>query len=476
MPNVIGEFVAKIGASTGGFNKGVTTAESKMGKFTKSFAKHRKAIMIGGAAMGAAIVAGMADAVKAFTKAGDEVQKMSLRTGFATDTLSEFKHAAEISGTSLNSLEKAVKRMQMQVLDANRGLKESIDNFKDMGISLDDLKDQSPEEQFKIMTEALAGVEDESMRAALASKVFGRAGTELLPMLANGAEGLANLRQEAHDLGIVFDQEAANKAASFTDTMHRMKEATDGLKFTLADELLPVFEPIVMGFTKLITKVGEFGKESKVLGMLLRTIFGGANAMYERIQENNISLSEEAIKFNKGEENSYKELLTEQIRLVKTYKDYGEVKVEDVQATKDWIAQAEASILAMDASTEAIEQQKLNMESYTNAIEANKKAIFDAEVAARKAAEEGKAAWTERMNQIMEEINKQNELNRARTGSASINNAMQSIGGINPAVATGGNTVIQNIQGSVLTERELGNIAQKGLLELDRFNYDTGIQ
>ena len=37
MANVIGEFVAKIGADMGGFEKGMKSAEKSMGGFAKSF-------------------------------------------------------------------------------------------------------------------------------------------------------------------------------------------------------------------------------------------------------------------------------------------------------------------------------------------------------------------------------------------------------------------------------------------------------
>jgi len=64
MANVIGEFVAKIGADMAGFEKGIDSADKKMGGFASNFAKHRKAIGMGMTAMGGAIVAGLGLAVK----------------------------------------------------------------------------------------------------------------------------------------------------------------------------------------------------------------------------------------------------------------------------------------------------------------------------------------------------------------------------------------------------------------------------
>jgi len=100
------------------------------------------------AGFGATITAGFGMAVKQFAEAGDEVQKMALRTGFSTEALSEFRHAAELSGTSLNGLETGVRRMQKLIVDASDGLTEATDAFDRIGLSWESLKGLSPEEQF----------------------------------------------------------------------------------------------------------------------------------------------------------------------------------------------------------------------------------------------------------------------------------------------------------------------------------------
>ncbi|GAH13266.1 unnamed protein product, partial [marine sediment metagenome] len=103
-------------------------------------------------------------------------------------------------------------------------------------------------------------VEDPTKRAALAQDIFGRAGTELLPLFAAGKEGLAELRKEAHDLGIVFDQEAANKAAELSDALKRMQEATSGVKMVIADKLIPVLMPLIERVKDIISGVSEWMK------------------------------------------------------------------------------------------------------------------------------------------------------------------------------------------------------------------------
>jgi hypothetical protein len=74
-------------------------------------------------------------------------------------------------------------------------------------------------------------------------------------MLANGAEGLRNMRQEAHDLGIVFDQEAANNAAAFNDAMTKIKGAAAGVGAVIATNLAPILTDFMAKLTEVVKNI-----------------------------------------------------------------------------------------------------------------------------------------------------------------------------------------------------------------------------
>ena len=173
-------------------------------------------------AMGGAITGAAALSIKNFVSMGDEIQKMALRTGFGTEALSEMAFALKISGSEIGSFEKGIKRMASFVLDAKDGLSTSTDALDRLGVSVAQLEGLSPEKAFELLANAVAEVPNELEKAALAQDEFGRAGTGLLPLLNEGAAGITALRKEAHELGVVFDQEAANKAAQLGDTMTRL--------------------------------------------------------------------------------------------------------------------------------------------------------------------------------------------------------------------------------------------------------------
>ena len=95
---------------------------------------------------------------------------------------------------------------------AGEQIAESIRAFDAMGISVDQLRGKAPEEQFELITSALADVADASTRAAPAPDVFGRAGTSLLPSLAAGSAELPDSPPALGALGICGLRGAAGAA------------------------------------------------------------------------------------------------------------------------------------------------------------------------------------------------------------------------------------------------------------------------
>lgn len=191
------------------------------------------------ATLATAAAAPLAGMTLSFAAAGDNLDKMSKRTGVGVKALSELAFAAEQSGASLDSVEKGIRGMQRSLLNAEMGSKTATDALSALGLSVDELSGMSPEDQFTMIADAIGDVEDPSKRAALAMQLFGRAGSELLPMMSENAEGIASLRKEANELGRTMTAEDAQAAAELTDAMNRVKSVFIGVKNQIGAALAP---------------------------------------------------------------------------------------------------------------------------------------------------------------------------------------------------------------------------------------------
>jgi len=276
MANPTSELMVKIGTDTTQLKSGLDSADKQTGGFAQNITKHSKAIGIAMLAVGAAIVGVATKSVLSYAKMGDEIAKMAKRTGFSTEALSELRYAAELSGASLAGIEKASRTLAGAILDAGYGLETYVRAFDQIGLSYENLKGLSPEDQFLAVMEALAGVEDESTRAAIATDLFGRAGTQLLPMLADGTEGLKEMRQGAHDLNLIFDKEASVAAEKLTDAMTDVKSSITGAGLAIAEALVPAITPLLDKVTEIVKKIADFAKENETL---TKVITGGGGLL-----------------------------------------------------------------------------------------------------------------------------------------------------------------------------------------------------
>jgi len=259
--------------------KSVKGDEAKLtGMSTRTAGNFRK---IGTAMTGAgiAVVAGLGSMIKKYVEAGDWVDKMAKRTGFAATTLSELKYAADISGASITDVEKAAKKMAKTIVDADEGMATYVRSFDRLGISVTELQKLSPEDQFLQIGNAIAELESPTLRAATAQEIFGRAGTTLLPLFAEGEAGLTALREEAHKLGIVFDEEAAAKAAKLKDAQTALSESFKGLGFALAEKLVPPLTDLVTKITDVMKDVNAWAKANPTLSGTLVKVAAGAGGL-----------------------------------------------------------------------------------------------------------------------------------------------------------------------------------------------------
>jgi len=202
-------------------------------------------IALAAVAAGTAIVVAVGKMLTDWSQAGDEIAKMALRTGWAVESLSELSYIAKQSGTDLASIETATKKLARSIVDASDGMVTYTREFERLGLDVDDLMRMSPEDQFWAVAKAIAALEDPTLRTNSAVELFGRSGTDLLPILAGGAEGIAELQARYSDFGRQWTAESANIAVEFGDAMDDVKIAIDGTKDALVEELAPAITELI---------------------------------------------------------------------------------------------------------------------------------------------------------------------------------------------------------------------------------------
>jgi len=241
--------------------RGLKAAQAKL----KAFGASVRALGTKMMGLGAAVAAPLAGATKVFAQMGDKIAKMSARTGISVESLSELAYAAELGGTSIESFENGVRRMQRTLVDAASGMSSAQDSLALLGLTVEDLDGLSPEKQFKLIADRLSRIEDPTVRAAAAMQMFGRSGTELLPMMSAGAAGIEQLQAQARALGLTMSGEDAKAAEIFTDTLSTLWKVLKMAVFTIGSALAPILQEAAQWITKLVVSASAWIKENKAL-------------------------------------------------------------------------------------------------------------------------------------------------------------------------------------------------------------------
>jgi uncharacterized membrane protein YkgB len=224
-------------------------------------------------ALGSAMLAPLVASAKLFSGYGDQVAKMAKRTGLSVETLSELRFVATQTGTEFESLEMAFRKMQRSIYDAGRGLSTQVDALGDLGLTFADLDGLSPEEQFKLLADRISMIEDPTRKAAIAMTLFGRTGTNLLPMFASGARGIEVLQAEARRLGLTMSGEDAAAAEEFTDALDRLWKVVKMGVFHVGAALAPTLQKVADTITALSVQVSAWMNENRaVIATVLKVV------------------------------------------------------------------------------------------------------------------------------------------------------------------------------------------------------------
>ena len=263
---------AKLTLDSDGFDKGIVGAE-KSGKGLASslegtFSKIKKfaagALSVAALKKGFDAVVDLANATSAY---GDKVDKQSQALGLSRKAYQEWDYILGQNGASIDSLGVSMKTLNSLVLDAAAGGKESKNAFAQLGLGIHEIEQLEPEKQFEEVVRAFQKMPAGAKKSALAVKIFGRNGMELLPLLNQSSTSIDELRARAEELGIIMSDDAVDASVAYNDAMDDLNRTFNGLKYSVGAKLLPAFTTAVQKITGFVGKISKAFQENGIQGV-----------------------------------------------------------------------------------------------------------------------------------------------------------------------------------------------------------------
>src|ERR1700733_8992672 len=106
-------------------------------------------------AAGLGIKGALSAAAGIFAEVGSSLSHMSARTGMSVESLSQLSYAADQTGVDMEGLEKSIGKMQQNLGHAIIGDEAGAKGFERLGLSVQKLANESPEQQMLDIADAI---------------------------------------------------------------------------------------------------------------------------------------------------------------------------------------------------------------------------------------------------------------------------------------------------------------------------------
>jgi len=221
------------------FVKGLSPA---LGQF-QSFGAGLTKVGAGIAAIGAGIVGPMVAAVAHFTAVGAAIDDVAQRTSMAREEIMALKFAAEQSGTSLEVIEKAL------IHQRKLGITKSFDE----------------------LAEEIAAIPDPNEQMQRATEVWGKAGAQLIPMVAN----LKELKALGAQINFGITGEDIENAGKLDDAYHSITSQLSTIAMNVGAALAPTLLQAAQAIAGVVQVAVEWVANNRELVLTIAAIGAG---------------------------------------------------------------------------------------------------------------------------------------------------------------------------------------------------------
>lgn len=198
------------------------------------------------------------------------VKKLSGITGATAKETSELLAVANYMGIAMEDSAGAFAKFSKNVGAAKEKMevaraegKLGTDIFSKLGYTLEDINGKNTVEVFKMIQERLRGMKDGAEKTRVEMELFGRTGYQMHAMLNMSAEQMDKVAERAKAMGLIIDDETANKSAKLNRELKDLENTGKRLAVSIGHELVPVFNDYAKGVLDVAKEFESMTAEQK---------------------------------------------------------------------------------------------------------------------------------------------------------------------------------------------------------------------
>ena len=197
-------------------------------------------------AVGLAIVTAFNKATKATIEHEQEIMKLSRVIGMSTDSVSKLAYAANYYGVSNDNLARSMSILSRNLVAMETSSQKTKSSFEKFGITVKDSSGKllSADQIIYNIADKFKSMPNGIEKTGMAMSLFGRNGSQMIPILNKGSEGLKQMGLDAQKLGLVVDETASKEFQAYNEATKELNASAKGLSEQIGEVLLPIFTAI----------------------------------------------------------------------------------------------------------------------------------------------------------------------------------------------------------------------------------------
>lgn len=218
-----------------------------------------------------------------FTGPAAQIQDLADRTGLSVEMLQVLGEAAADTGASIEDVQTAARGMANFLGQAEDEGSAAADTLAEFGLTIDQLKGRSPDEQMMALANAISTIEDPTKKAEIASKIFGRSAQKLIPLLSSGEEGINAYRKALEEAGAIRTPEQIAIADRIGEAWERALRRLQAAGFSALSAIAPALESVSLAVVGVLEAfnmwVSANPAVAKTLAIVLGVVIAGTVAV-----------------------------------------------------------------------------------------------------------------------------------------------------------------------------------------------------
>lgn len=203
----------------------------------------KKTAAFSAAAVGA--IAGITKLAKDAVSSGDTIQTTADKFNLSAEAIQRWNYIALQSDVSSETLFKAMTKSRDAIGTAIAGGTSTAKNALESLVGDLTQLPSDTESTFMTVITALASVKDSTLQAYYANEIFGeRIAVDLIPLLNQGAKGIAQLSREFEAVGYLTNEQVRS-LADYDNALNIVNTRLENAKTELGLALIPIYEKFV---------------------------------------------------------------------------------------------------------------------------------------------------------------------------------------------------------------------------------------